>query len=259
MAPKLLLGFAFAGMLATIAWLGGQLSDQRDQLSRMEKRVANLETEIEEVWDAPAPTPPAPLPRLARAAAPAASPTVEGATEEDAPSAFRQRTPGTALDDEAAGGSVHVVREALLDVLSTEDPQVREGFRQLMREEQAVMRDELREQRKTRWEQRTGERLASFGSEHGLTQAQQDALFALLTAARDRSSELFRQAREGEEPPSRGQLREQMQALRREAENEAREVLDDKQFEAYQQMIQEERLLGPGGGRRGPPGERGAQ
>ncbi|MDH5672426.1 MAG: hypothetical protein OEZ06_09780 [Myxococcales bacterium] len=256
MPPKPLVGLAFAGMLATILWLGGQLVDQRDQLSRIEKRVTNLETEIEGVWDSPAPAPAAFLPRTARAAAPATAPIAEDARQQDAASTFGRRTPGAALDDQAPGGSVHLVREALVEVLSTEDPELREGFRQLLREEQAVMRDERRERRQTRWEQRTSERLANFGSEHGLSQGQQDALFALLTATRDRAGEAFRQAREGDQPPSRGQLRAQMQTLRREADDEARGLLDDKQFEAYQQMVQEERLLGPGGGgRRGPPGE----
>jgi hypothetical protein len=151
-----------------------------------------------------------------------------------------------------------VVRDALLDVLSTDDPELRQGFRNLVREEQAVLRDEQRERRQTQWEEQTSTRLATFRRDNGLTQDQEDGLFALLTAARDRTGELFRGARESDAPPSRVEVRARMDAIRKETDGEVRELLDARQFDAFQKLQEEEGLLGPTrrDGRRQPAPDR---
>lgn len=252
MALKLGLAVVLSGTLGLLLWLHSLLDDQRSEVERLQARIETLERKVREGGAAPAWQ--APIKATANAGA---QPTRAPAARIEVDEALRARL--LAAPDrsgQAPSEPAREVRDALLDVLSTEDPELREGFRNLVREEQAALRDERREARQTRWEERTSERIATLAQEHGLSRSQQDALFAILTAARDAISETFREAREADAPPAREEMRAKIDAARTRADDEARELLDGEQFKAYEAMRDEGGLVGPGRrGGFGPPGE----
>jgi hypothetical protein len=140
--------------------------------------------------------------------------------------------------------SPEAVHDELLRILDSDNPEVRGRVREMVEAAEESLRDERRERRQERWEARSLERLAQLGHDVSLTQHQQDALFAILTVARDRAAEAFRA---GREKGDFEQAREQARKARDEANAEARELLDDKQYKAFADMLEEER---PGGRRR---------
>jgi hypothetical protein len=137
------------------------------------------------------------------------------------------------------------VHDELIRILDSEDPEVRSRVRDMVVAAEEGLRDERREQRQQRWEARSLERLGQLAQEVSLTAHQQDALFAILTVARDRAADAFRQGREGGDID---QARAQARKAHDEASGEARELLDDKQFQAFSKMLEQER-----------PGRRGRQ
>lgn len=140
--------------------------------------------------------------------------------------------------------------DELLELLASDDPAVRARVREVVEAAEEERRDERREQWQQRWESHTLERLGTLGQQVSLSQQQQDALFAILTVARDRAAEVLRQSRE--QGGDFREAREQLAKFREDARSEARELLDAKQYEAFEQMMEEER--GRGAGRRGGGG-----
>jgi hypothetical protein len=138
-------------------------------------------------------------------------------------------------------------------VLDSGEPDVQSRLREIVQSEQESLRDQQRERRQQRWEGNVLSRLEKLGGDHPVDSQQQDALFGLLTAERDRIRELFREA--GDEQDF-DKMREQIQRLRAESDAEAQALLGADQFRDYQAMREEDRQRGPGRrGRRGPPGQ----
>jgi len=129
------------------------------------------------------------------------------------------------------------LRDALVEVLEAQDPELQDRLRAVVKDQRELERDSRREKRQTRWEEDTLSRLGTLSQQVGLDQSQQDSLFAILSRARDLTGEAFRAAREDH---SFGEAREKASSLRQEADGEARELLSDKQYAAYEQMRDEE-------------------
>lgn len=129
------------------------------------------------------------------------------------------------------------LRSALVDMLDSDDPDLQTRLRAVVRDQRELERDARRAKRQTRWEEDTLGRLAMLSDQVGLDQIQQDTLFSILSRARDLTGEAFREAREDH---SFGDAREKAARFRKEADDEARELLSDGQFGAYETMRNEE-------------------
>jgi len=247
MQQKIAFGLLAAGLLGLFArgqWQQGEL----ERLSGEVAALKQLGPEIEDAVGVPfvaqhvagqAPTTAPDLPGVRHQPAEAAAAGSEGRVVE-ALSDKRTERP--------VAPAVQATRDQLMEVLESDDPQVRERVQALVDEVNEARRDERREQRQQRWETRTASRLETLAKQVSLSQQQQDALFAIMTAARDRAAEAFRSARE-----SGGDFeaaREEAMKARKTAQAEASELLDERQMQAFDAMLDEERGpgRGPGGG-----------
>lgn len=115
-----------------------------------------------------------------------------------------------------------------------------------------IVADERQRQRTQRSERRTRRAMERLADAGGLNDEQQTAITALWDTERERIGPLFTEARSGERDFD--EVIKDVQAIRDETDTEARSVLADTQFEAYE----EHRPRGPGGrGRRGGGGRNG--
>lgn len=154
------------------------------------------------------------------------------------PSELESPTPRARSASTGAGNGAPSAHEALVEALSSEDPAVRARVRELVDELAAERRDERRERRQERWEERTLERIDLLAERVSLTRNEQDALYAILATMRDRTGELLREGRQSGEP---GRVRDRVRQVREEANAEVRQLLDDEQYAAYEQLRVEDR------------------
>lgn len=167
-------------------------------------------------------------------------------------------TEGGALQLEAADADLEALREdvdALLvgEGLSSERGRTR--LREAVREVQEQMSEERRREHRQRRQTEREERLRTFASENRLSASQLEALMSLLSEASTQREEIFEQVRAGEK--TRDEARTEVRAAREQTDEEIRELLDAPQYEAYEQLRQDERGgggEGGGGGRRGGGG-----
>lgn len=229
-----LAALALAAVLAGGGWLVSELRAQRAALAALRAQVAALAVTQQEF---------APDPAWAGGTTTAPSTTAAAPTRQ-APGWLAQGAPAPAQG--ATGGAAERVREvrdtpalreALVELLDSDDPKVKEKLQQAVQAQEEARRDEMRDARAARWEERTVSRISELAGKVQLDQGQQDALYAILARNRDRAGEAFRAAREDR---SFGEAREKVQAFRTEADAEARELLSDTQYEAYVKMRDEE-------------------
>lgn len=253
--PLLVLGALLLGGGFFHAW------QEQSERQRLERRIEALQAKLDALNDAlqdttPGWHPAAPGDPLARA---------QGSVSAGAGTAPKVGAPPAALERAAPGGvpnSAQVPagpRQAeLLALLESNDPVVQERMRKLVADQEQVLRDEERGRRQAAWEERTTKQLDDLAKQVSLTPQQVDALFAILTASHDRIGETFRAARESHDF---GQAEQQIEQHEKQADDEARGLLDPKQYEAYEAMREEEAQRRGWGGReagRSAPPQRGA-
>ena len=138
------------------------------------------------------------------------------------------RSPPAAM---ASTGSATDSGETVLEVLESDDPNVRDRLSD-------VIDDELSARRERRWEERRERRAAQaeqmvtdLSREHRLSAGQQQTLRDLLSDEQEQISEFFQAARQDH---SWGEARDKAQDLREENDAEAMELLDDEAYAAWQ-------------------------
>jgi hypothetical protein len=151
-----------------------------------------------------------------------------------------------ATDPSAQAGSGNV-----LDALESDDPEVRDRIKAVIREEQAMLREEERELRQLRRAERIDQKFDEFSTRVNLSEQQNKALSDLLSSEREKIRELRRKGREGDNGID---VRKEAQQLRSENDAKVKELLDDDQYEEFSK-VREER--GFGGGRQGRGGRGG--
>ena len=173
--------------------------------------------------------------RLRRARGAAPTNAGSGAAATDAANT-QPRAPLPAGSDQAT----------VFGVLESEDPEVRQRFRGVLREEMRALRDERvadrQEQRKMELEARFNE----FAQSSSLTGQQREELEPMLLDEQKEIHRIRQDARAGD--MDRRSAREQVQALREETDKRAGELLDEQQLGEYKEMREQDRP-----GRRGPP------
>jgi hypothetical protein len=135
---------------------------------------------------------------------------------------------------------------AVMALLDSENPQIRERLRNVVQEEQQRLQDERREQWQARAAERSRGRVSELAARVHLSDQQADWLNDTLDAERDQLSDLFAQAREDQ---NFAEMRSKSAQLRAATDASVKAQLKDDQFTAYSDMRAEDRRrFGP------PPG-----
>jgi hypothetical protein len=229
--PVLVLGVLLLGAGFFHVW-----REQAEQ-ERLERRVEALQAKVDalngEMQEGAAPDSPVGLGAAPRAAGAAAASEPPATAEPMGARAMTAMPMGEGPVDRAAPGT----QAQLLAVLESDDPVIQERMRKLIADQEVALRDQERERRQAAWEERTSSRLEELSRQVSLTPQQVDALFAILTASHDKVGESFRAARETHDF---GQAEQQIEQHEKQADEEARGLLDSKQYEAYQTMRAED-------------------
>ncbi|MGB1699527.1 MAG: hypothetical protein ACPHRO_06230, partial [Nannocystaceae bacterium] len=125
------------------------------------------------------------------------------------------------------------------------DEDLAQQVRGVVREERQELESEQREQFRAMFTERTEARMNRFAEEFQVSNEHREALTNALINEIDASMELRRDARRGER--SIDEVREEIRALRDQTSSQAKELLNETQYEAFQAGRR-----GPGGGG-GPP------
>lgn len=141
--------------------------------------------------------------------------------------------PPVALERAQVGG-----QEALRRIIDSDDPQVREQFQSLVRDELDVAREERWERRMQRRTERRSAQLERLAADVQLGGDQLAALQGLLEDESEQISDLFRAARED---MSFDEARTAARELREATDEEVGGLLSEEQYSAWQAMRQEER------------------
>lgn len=211
---EIILGIAVV-LLAALAW------SQSSELDRLDDALARVEARVDAV-DGKGPKASPTAPAHASPAHAEVVPVRPGA----APKA-RGRLPG---DPEREPAGTRPGFDA-------QDPAVRGQLREVIQEEQEVMRAERRQERQQRREQRLRQQVNDLAERAGMESDVTEQLTDLLVVEQVEAMEVFRQAREDF---GWDEAREKVTALRTETDEKAKDLLDDEEYVEYQQMRQRE-------------------
>lgn len=171
----------------------------------------------------------------------------------------RRARPPQRVEAPAAPGAPMVVPAAappsspgaLMDLLESDDPVLRERFRAVLQEEQQNLFEERREQQQARQAERAHERVTRLAARVQLSEQQVNWLNDALDAERDQVSDAFAKAREDQNFP---EARDKAAQIRAATDEQVKAQLKGDQFSAYQDMREEERRRFTGQ-RFPPPGD----
>ncbi|MCX4240684.1 hypothetical protein [Paraliomyxa miuraensis] len=132
-----------------------------------------------------------------------------------------------------------------------EDPVLGEQVREIFEEERQREREHEDEVRRERFEEMRTAALDELVSVAGLTEQQRETIDGLWNGEADRVMPLIQSARSGDR--SFGEIREELEAIRKETDDAAKAAMSEDQYEHYDEL----RPRGPG--RRGGRGDRGGR
>jgi len=144
---------------------------------------------------------------------------------------------------------------AVMDLLESDDPVLRERFRAVLQEEQQTLFEERREQQLTRQAERSHERVTQLAARAQLSEQQVSWMNDTLDAEREQVSDVFAKAREDQNFP---EARDKVRQIRAATDEQVKAQLRGDQFSAYQDMREEDRRrfsgqpFQPSGGDRRP-------
>jgi len=225
MARRLL--YVVAGL--ALVWLGLHLYEQDRQIAALRNELDALRAVSAEPDAAPwipdarsklhvpppaASSPSAPVPKAPAAAAPTAAPRAPVSSDE-----------------------VARVESALLGLLESDRPELREKLRAVVQEQQETLEHEQRELRRERWISRAEERLAELSGSAALSAEQRQTILQIMLANRDQIADLMRSADTSE---AFANARQTARRLREETDTRVRELLNPKQYEAFKQKFEDD-------------------
>lgn len=140
-------------------------------------------------------------------------------------------------------------QQALIAALNNPDAPVRERLRDVMREENAKLRDERQEERRTQMLIEIEERFTAFADLNKLDQRQRDVMLPKLKQESTQLFELRRARRDGD--MTREEVREQVTSIRAETDAYIQDELSPDQLEIYTKAREDELSTGRGRGGRG--------
>ncbi len=122
------------------------------------------------------------------------------------------------------------VESAVLSLLESDHPELREKLRAVVQEQQQSLEQAEREERRERWIARNEARLIELGTQAGVSVEQRQVLSDILLATRDQIADVRRSA---ETPEQIAAAREKVRALREQSDTQIRELLSAPQYEAF--------------------------
>lgn len=167
----------------------------------------------------------------------------------DLPAANRANAVSAAPLGRAKGPAVPVTEPGQapnVEAAALDDPEVRTKLREVISEEQQVLREQRWAERQERREAQIRERVRELAANNHVDGATSLQLEDLLVTEQAEISDLFRAARED---GSWGEMREKATGIRAETDEEAELLLDAEQYAQYKAMRAEEEERW---GRRGP-------
>jgi hypothetical protein len=238
-----MLAGAVLGVLALGA-LGARVFEQERQIAGLRRDLDALRAASPDPDRVPA------LPGAARVPAPSPvltsvpprAPGAQPTPSAPAPSTAQPRAPVSA--DEVAR-----VESAMLSLLESDRPVLRDKLRSVVQEQQETIEHEQREQRRERWIARTESRLAELGGNAALTAQQRQAILDILLGSRDQIMDVFGSAATSDDY---AKARETVKSLRTEADTRVHALLNEPQFQAYKEAMAEDERW-PFGSQRPPP------
>lgn len=123
--------------------------------------------------------------------------------------------------------------EQVLEVLESEDPEVRERLRDVIDDELQSRREQRRAERRERKKANAEKMVQGLVSDYGISDSQADSLRDLLSDEHDQIREFFELARQDH---SWGEARDKAQDLREENNEEVSELLDEDAYQAWQEQ-----------------------
>ena len=128
---------------------------------------------------------------------------------------------------ESAGG------EQVLEVLESEDPEVRDRLRDVIDDELHARRERRREERREQKKAQAEQMVQDLVTSHGISSSQAESLRDLLSDEHDQIRSFFEAARQHH---SWGEARDKAQDLREENDTEASELLSEDAYNAWQEQ-----------------------
>jgi hypothetical protein len=142
---------------------------------------------------------------------------------------------------------------AVMDLLESDDPVLRERFRAVLQEEQQNLFEERREQQQARQAERSHERVKQLAARAQLSEQQLNWVNDTLDAEREQVSDVFAKAREDQNFP---EARDKVRQIRAATDEQVKAQLKGDQFSAYQDMRDEDRRRFSGQPFQPPGGDR---
>ncbi len=147
-----------------------------------------------------------------------------------------RRRPASGAAMAAADGGP-AAQAALVEVLESDDPGVRESIGSVVRDELEQEREQRWERRQQRWAERQQRQIDELAEQVELSPAQQEGVLELMSTERETISQAFRDAREN---GSFDEARELAQQTRDDTAAAVRSLLEDEQYEAWTAQREEE-------------------
>lgn len=203
--------------------LGFRMLDQEKRIERLSDEVKALrEARAERTIERVVTTAPVPRPSVPASAADPARPAAA------APPAPRA---------EVSREEIARVESAVLDLLETDHPELREKLRAVVQEQQQSLEQAQREERRERWIARNEARLIELSTKAGITVEQREQLSNIILATRDQISDVRQAAQKPEEIAA---ARAKVRALRDQSDVQIRELLSAPQYEAFQEEFSDD-------------------
>ena len=123
--------------------------------------------------------------------------------------------------------------EQVLEVLESENPEVRERLRDVIDDELHARREQRREERREQKKANAEQMVQDLVTNHGISSSQAGSLRDLLSDEHDQIRSFFEAARQDH---SWGEARDKAQDLREENDTEASELLGEDAYNAWQEQ-----------------------
>ena len=123
-------------------------------------------------------------------------------------------------------------------------PAITDGGTSTPSADEARSQQHFLERRQWRWEDLISQQVAELNAKQQLTQAQQDELFTIMTAANGAIRDALREATQSGKPQA-ATIQHALDDAYTEADREVRKLLTDAQYEAYQAIRARGGLMGP--------------
>ena len=121
--------------------------------------------------------------------------------------------------------------DLVLEVLESDDPEVRDRLREVIDDELSTRREDRREERRERRKAQAEQMVRDLGNDYHISDSQQQTLRELLSDEQEQIGQFFQAARQDH---SWGEARDKAQDLREDNDAEAMDLLNEEAYAGWQ-------------------------